>query len=174
MSFSFKEIEEQLRLLIPQFVLFVFLLLHLIVLPVPHADVMKPQFLLMGIYYWAIYRPTAVSTPFCFLLGFVTDILTGAIPGLHALLFVILQWIIRDQRRFLMGQPYVALWAVFGVVAFAAAFMQWALMSLSAMAWIPVMPVLINSVVSALAFPVVTILLVQAHRLLPVASKGYH
>lgn len=171
---DFRDIDHKLRSAIPQCVLVCFLFLPLIVLPFPHTDYIKPQFMLMGIYYWAIYRPVSVSAPFCFVLGLATDLLTGAVPGIHAILFVLLQWSIRDQRRFLMGQPYITLWAVFGVVVLAVSSLQWMLFGLAASAWSSFLPVFVNSLVSFLIFPLITIMLVSVHRLLPVASHGYH
>jgi rod shape-determining protein MreD len=142
-------------------------------LPLSSLDVVKPQLVIMGIYYWAIYRPTLVPPSFCFVIGLLLDLLSGMPPGMNALIFVLIQWIVRDQRRFLMGQPYVTIWAVFGLVAMASALMQWGLYGLVNMNWPAPAPVLLGVLVSMLLFPLVTLLLVLTHRILPVASRAY-
>ena len=113
------------RLVIPYVVLFLFLSLSLVNIPLPYFSAVRPDFVLMAVFYWSIYRPTLVPPVLCFTLGVLVDFLVGVPVGLHAFLFVSVHWLIRDQRRFLMGQPYIATWAVFSVVSLAAAFWYW-------------------------------------------------
>ncbi len=167
---SFRKIENAGRLLVPQLLLLVLLLLNVVNLPFLPTGVAKPLFVLMAVYYWAIYRPTLIPPYYCFSIGLLIDVLTGAPPGITALVLVLTQWIVQDQRRFLMGQPYSTIWAVFGLVCAISIFVQWTLHGLIQFHWSPILPVLSEALVSMLLFPFVTMLLVITHRMLPVAS----
>ncbi len=98
-----RKIQSTARLAIPLILLGLMILLGLLSLPVPYAGSARPALVLMAVYYWAIYRPTLVPPFLCFAAGLLTDILSGMPLGLNALVLVIVQWIVRSQRRFLMG-----------------------------------------------------------------------
>lgn len=166
-----------MRLLVPQLLLALFLFLNVASLPLPpplpHADTVKAHLVLMAIYYWAIYRPTLVPPWQCFLVGLVMDILNHTTLGLNAIVLLIVQLLVRDQRKFLMGQPYIVIWAVYGLVAVCASCMQWGLHGLMEMRWVPIMPVLSGAAISLFLFPFVTILLVLTHRILPHGNRNF-
>jgi rod shape-determining protein MreD len=168
-----KNIQDAARLAAPQVLLGLMVVLSVLSLPVPHAGEVRPSLVLMTVYYWAIYRPTLVPPALCFTVGLLLDILSGMPLGLNALTLVAVQWIVRDQRRFLMGQPYMAIWAVFGLVAMLTAGLQWGLYGLLHQAWTPLLPLAASVVFSLLLFPLVTLLLIFVHRLLPVASRAF-
>lgn len=169
---SLKKMEYTARLMVPQLLLFVLLLLNMASLPLPYADSVKKHLVLMAIYYWAIYRPTLIPPSVCFLAGLLMDVLGGFPPGLNALVLVLLQWIVRDQRKFLISQPYIVIWAVFGLVAASASVLQWALHGLHDMHWVALLPTLAGTAISLFLFPFVTLLLVCTHRFLPATGRG--
>ena len=53
------------------------LLLNLITLPVLGSDGAKLSFLLIGVYFWSIYRPSLLPYPFIFVMGLLLDFLSG-------------------------------------------------------------------------------------------------
>lgn len=171
-DFSLGNVTALLRLAVPQLLLFLLLILNLMALPIPYAGSVKPMLVMMAVYYWSIYRPTLVPPWLCFGVGLLMDILSGMPPGLNAGILVALQWLVRDQRRFLMGQPYITIWAVFGFVMLVTALAEWVLFGL-ALDWAPIMPVMAAVLLSLFLFPIVTLLLVFTHRLLPVPSRSY-
>lgn len=164
---NFKMLERIGRLAIPQIFLAVMVAFSLIEWPFIHAAMIKSSLVLMVIYYWAIFRPTLVPPVLCFLLGIGMDMVAGFPLGMMAIIFVATRWIVSDQRRLLMAQPYVALWAVFALVALAASLGQWILTGLVDLAWLPIGPVFLSVVGSLLVFPFVTLILIAIHRLLP-------
>lgn len=172
-DFTVKGIENAGRLLVPHLLLLVLLLLNIVALPLLPTGAMKPQFVLMAVYYWAIYRPTLLPPLFCFIVGLLIDILSGMPPGVNALIFVMTLWIVRDQRRYLMGQSYGTIWAVFGLVSVIAVTIQWGMYGLTSMQWAPFIPVLGGALTTVFLFPFITLLLIVTHRMLPVASRPY-
>ncbi|MDD3021133.1 MAG: rod shape-determining protein MreD [Alphaproteobacteria bacterium] len=95
--------------------LIVLMFLSMIDIPMFQAGEIRQGFLLIGLYFWTIYRPHLLPYPVIFLLGIFTDLLSGALLGLHAFCFMVLAIIIRGQRRYLLGQSWQMVWAGFFV-----------------------------------------------------------
>lgn len=172
-GFSLKKIEDGARLLIPYLLLVLLMVLSAVRLPFLPVDVVKPPLVLMAVYYWAIYRPTLLPASLCFFAGVLTDILGGTPLGINAFIMVLTYWIVRDQRRFLRGQSYGTIWAIFGFVAILSSLIQWGLYGLAHFRWDMPLSTLEGAVTGVFLFPFVTLLLVATHRILPVSSHRY-
>lgn len=168
---SAKGIENGFRLLVPVGLLALLFLLSVTALPLPKVGPVKPALILMAVYYWSIYRPTLMPPSLCFLIGLTLDILSFLPLGVNAIVFTLVQLIVRDQRKFLMGQAYITIWAVFAFVAFGSSTLQWLLYGWVNDQLAPALPVLISVAATVLLFPVVTIFLILTHRILPEPSK---
>lgn len=162
-----------LRLLLPFIVMGLVFLLNLTVLPLPVVGSIKPPLLVMVLYYWAIYHPTLVPPWLCFVLGVFMDFLMGLPPGINAMLFVAIQWLGQEQRRFLIAQPYITIWAVFGLMFGIGSFVQWGLYGLMGSTWTPIAPVVAQILIGVFLFPFVSVALVGIHRLLPKTNSDY-
>ena len=173
-DFSFKKIEQVLRMAVPYSLLTLLVLMHFVSMPFLPAGVEKPYFVLMPLFYWSIYRPTLIPPFLCFFIGLAIDIMSGMPPGLNAFMLVLLQWLIKDQRKFLMAQSYGTIWIVFGVLCLGALTAQWAMFGLSHWSWPSFEPALKSTALTTLIFPFVTWVHIAVHRMLPVASKTYH
>ena len=166
-SLSWRGLETVLRLIIAYALLLFLFLLNLTALPIPYAGLIKPHLVLMAVYYWSIFRPTLVPTWLCFVVGLLLDILSGMPTGLQAFILVLAQSLVRDQRKFLMAQPYISLWAIFGAVAAMAAGVQWLLFGLAnEMQWPSLVPVGASVLVTLGLFPLVTMALIATHKFL--------
>lgn len=164
-----------LRLMLAQGVILLFVLLTVVSFSVPHAGDFKPFFVLMAVYYWAIYRPTIMPVAYTFALGLIIDLLAELPIGLTALVLVGLQTIVQRSRLFLMGQPYVMVWLGFAIMAVAYALSLWLLMSLSVLNFALMgafVQTMIAALLSVLLFPLASLLLQAVHRLLPVAASN--
>ncbi|WP_235067675.1 rod shape-determining protein MreD [Micavibrio aeruginosavorus] len=164
---SITSIDAALRLTVPYILLAVLFLLNVTALPVPYMGVVKPFLVLMPVYYWAVYRPTLMPPALCFIVGILLDMISGTALGVNAISFVLVQMVVRDQRRFLMAQPYITTWAVFSFVVGGVALLQWGLYGLVDMVWGPLMPVMVAAAMTVFLFPVITLFLILTHRLLP-------
>jgi rod shape-determining protein MreD len=118
-----------------------------------HLSQVRPAFLLMGIYYWGVFRPGTLTPLAAFLIGLLLDLLYACPPGLNALNFVCVQWLTGAQRKFLSSQTFIVLWMCFLLTAAASALFQWAAMSLFAWSFMPVKPVLAGALLTWLFFP---------------------
>lgn len=159
-----------LRLLLAQAVVFIFALLNVVSLSLPHAGDLKPFFLLTAVYYWAIYRPTVMPLVYTFCLGLLLDILGNLPLGVTAIILVGLQYLVQRSRLFLMGQPYAMVWLGFSLLSFAYAFLMWILISFFNLTFLPFqsfLQSLIAACLTILLFPLASLLLQSIHRLLP-------
>lgn len=166
-----------MRLLLAQGVILLFALLTVVSFSLPHAGDFKPFFLLMAVYYWAIYRPTVMPVAYTFMLGLVVDLITQIPVGLTALILVCLQTIVQRSRLFLMGQPFVMVWLGFAIMSLAYAFILWFVMSLVQFNFSlsgALSQTLVASLFTILIFPLSVLLLHAIHRLLPVTSGPLH
>ena len=170
-NLSAKGFENAVRLLAPIGLLAFLFLLSVVAVPFPRIGQIKPAFILMAVYYWSIYRPTLMPPWMCFFTGLLIDFLTGRTLGVNVIVLTLVQWIVRDQRKFLMGQPYVTIWFVFALVVALSLSLQWALYGLVDLQWSPIMPVILSMVATFLLFPVVTLFLILVHRVLPTIQK---
>lgn len=160
---------DLLRIVMVYGVFTVLLLLLMANWALPYFNVLKPQIVLVAIFYWTLYRPTLMPPWAVFIAGLLLDAMNPVMPmGTHALSYLLIIGLLRPRRRMLMGQPFMMIW-----VAFIAAIiidMTIKIFVLSAMTntALNVPTILLNALVTTLAFPLVLMVLVWVHRLLPV------
>lgn len=112
--------------------------LNVVAISFPLTGAVKAPLFLMGIYYWAIYRPTLMPVWAVFIAGLAMDLLSSLPIGMNALVFVAAGWSISGQRLFLTGQSFVMIWVGFGALSFLAAFVQWAIFGLTQLHWVSI------------------------------------
>lgn len=106
-----------LRFTFPYILLLICFQLDVFVHKLPVLEVSAPSFMLMGIYYWSVYRPTLLPDWMVFLLGALKDFIVGIPIGFSSLLFVSVNWGVRAQRRFLYGQSFAMLWLGYTLIS---------------------------------------------------------
>ena len=129
-----------------------------------HLGAVRPAFMLMAVYYWTILRSPAPPAPAVFIVGLLLDFIAAYPLGMNALVLVAVQWSIKAQRKFLLGQSFAVIWAGFFLVALAAGGVEWLLFSLFNLALVPLQPVLLSIILSTLLFPVMAWPLSALHR----------
>ena len=161
------------RLGIAHAVIFFLFLLGLISYSIPFSDATRPYFIIISIYFWAIYRPTLLPIAYVFILGLLFDFILNYPVGLHALLFVAVQWGIRDQRLFFLGQPYMIVLIGFAFTCFAVLLSEWLFFSLLLGRGGDFNSVIYGTLISTLIFPIVTLLFNMIYRILPPAPQPH-
>lgn len=161
-----------MRLCIPHFLTLAFVLLNVAAMSLPFSQMMKPDFVLVAVFYWAIFRPTLMPPVVTFGLGILVDVLAGVPAGFHALTYVTVHWIIRGQRRFLMGQPYLTVWLGYVFVCAAVSLLQWGVMAVLHLEIPAVLPMVLKTFTGIFVFPPLVLVLLLVHRLLPETKKA--
>ena len=155
------------------FYLCMLVLLFLNVLPTGYASftAMQPALLFAAVFYWSIFYPTILPFWAVFILGMCFDLIVGLPAGGTAFLLLGAQWLMRTQQRFLLGQPFFTLWLAFGLICYAFLFAQWAVFSLFTWNMTPLLPVVLNCLLTILLFPFIVVAFHKLRNLLFVLQK---
>jgi rod shape-determining protein MreD len=124
----------------------------------------RQAFLLAGLYFFLIYRPRLLPYPVIFGFGLMLDFIAGGLVGFNALCFMVLAIILRGQRRFLLGQSWVVVWAGFCVAAGTTIIFQAVIYAMVAMQMPPILPILLNIVISSFVYPLFLPLMIALNR----------
>ena len=146
--------------------LFLLLLLSVVDLPFLGQESGKLAFLLIGLYFWLIFRPSMLPYYLVFAAGLGLDFLSGGIVGIYTLCFMVMAMIVRNQRRFLLGQSWSVIWAGYCVAVTLITVLQYVVYSFVAMEFMPTVPVGINLVISYLLYPILLPLMMLFNRAL--------
>ncbi len=171
--FSSQNITWFRYLALAQMIIFLLFLLGLISYSISYSDAVRPYFIVICIYFWSIYRPTLLSPAYVFILGLLFDFILNYPVGLHAMLFVIVQWVIRDQRLFFLGQPYVIVWIGFAFTCFMVMFSEWLFFTVLNENVFGFSGILFGTLISTLMFPMITLLFNIIYRILPPVSQSH-
>lgn len=160
--------EAGARLIAPYSLMLILFVLGTISFSFPLGESIHAPLFLMAIYYWAIFRPTLIPPWFVFAAGLMVDLINGIeTVGISALIFVVVQWIVSDQRRYLMGQSFLMIWIGFVIVSSAAMFMNWLIFGILTGGWLPLKPIAFSIIFGVALFPLISILLHATHKILP-------
>lgn len=138
------------------FQLLILFLLSVFPFKLLHLAEVRPAFLLMAVYYWAVFRPQTLSPLGAFLAGLLLDLLAAGPLGLNALTLLGARQLTGRQRRFLFGQSFPVLWMCFFLVSALAFLLQWGVFSLFSLQFMAPRPMLISAALTGLFFPPVS------------------
>lgn len=144
------------RHLVPVGVTLVLLLLTAIPTRIPGLSGIIPMLPLMGVYYWAIYRPDLLPAWSAFLIGLLYDIIGGTPLGVNALVLLSVQGIAAGQRRFFLGKSFMVAWWAFGLLAAAGAGATWLLVTVLYGQALDASPVIFDYLLTMGLFPLLT------------------
>lgn len=161
------------RMIVVYALMFVLFLLNTISIATPLSTTIDVPFIIMMLYYWAIYRPTLIPPFLAFALGICFDLLSGWPVGLNAFVFLAVRHLVVSQRVFLTGQPFSVVWIGFMIAGLSSLSLQWALFGLIRLQWSALDTVILTSFVAILIFPLIAIVLHLSHKVLPYIQDQY-
>lgn len=144
------------RQMVPLGVTLILLLLTTIPMRLPGLAGITPMLPMMGVYYWAIYRPDLLPAWIAFLIGLLYDIIAGTPLGVNALVLVLVQGMAASQRKFFLGKSFMVAWWAFGLLAAGATGLSWLMVSMLVGAAIDPAPVLFQYLLTMGIFPALT------------------
>lgn len=149
------------RHLVPVGVTILMLLLTAIPTRLPGFAGIAPMLPLMGVYYWAIYRPDLLPAWAAFLVGLLYDVIAGTPLGVNALVLLLVQGTAASNRKFFLGKSFMVAWWAFGLLAAGAIGMAWLLVSILMATAIDPSPLMIEYLMMMGLFPVLTWMLAR-------------
>lgn len=141
-----------------------FFLVDIVPLPFLGSAAIRPEFFIMVIYFWAIFNPLMLSPLVLFILGLVIDALAGLPLGMHAFFYLLVYFIIRQQRRFLLGQSFFILWIVYILLNVGVQLSEWLLFSLTRQGWLPLNDFFFSALIGICFFPCLCWIFSLMHR----------
>ena len=154
------------RSLFPFALTLLLVMVAMVPLRVPELSPIVPSLGIIGVYYWAVYRPDLMPGWAVFLLGLIQDLLGGGPIGIYALVFLLLITLVGAQRRFLATGSFVFVWAIFLPVAATAFLLIWLLYCLNLDMLIDPGSVVFQYLTTVAVYPCLAWLFAQAQRAL--------
>ena len=134
----------------------------------PYFSVLKPQLMLVAVFYWTLYRPGIMPSWVVFILGLILDLANPVLPlGTHAFSYLLVVGLLRPRRRMLMGQSFMIVWVAFVIAVLLDLGVSTLMLSMGTSASIPGSVLSVHAIATILAFPLILTILVGLHRLLP-------
>src|SRR5262245_59913464 len=93
--------------------------------PIPGYAAVAPAFSLMAVYHWTIYRPKLLPPVSLFLIGVTQDLLTGALPGVTALILLLTRAMVLRLRRYFVDRSFPFVWTGFTMLTGGATLLLW-------------------------------------------------
>ena len=115
-----------------------------------------PMLPLMGVYYWAIYRPDLLPPWAAFALGLLHDIVSGTPLGVNAMVLLLVQGVAVSQRRFFLAKTFLVAWWSFALLAGAAIGLSWLLVGVIGRQALDPLPAMFEYLVTLGLFPLLT------------------
>lgn len=115
----------------------------------------RPHFLLMAIYYGALYQSSRISMLSLVIIGLLRDGYFGFPLGQGSLIYV-LTFVILERQRLLLqwqGGSIIWDWLGFAIVASMTGSLHWLIMCWFQKSYLPFLPQLINVVMTSLFYP---------------------
>lgn len=148
-------------------IILIFFIAQIIALPSPFDVFMRVPFLLITVYFWAVYRPSFLPALVVFILGITADMITGAPIGVGAIILVTLHWAISNQRAFIAAQSFPMVWLIFAIIYAGVTIIEWLIFGLVNLGWTPMKTIVSQFISGIVAFPFLMIIYHLAHKVLP-------
>ena len=159
------------HLITPGALIILLFILNIIPHSIPNYGAIKPDFMLIAIFYWAVHRPGFMPPSICFLLGVLMDIFSALPLGLTAFIFILLHKFTRDQRKVFLGQPYYVSWIGFIFICAVCNILKSAGFYFITGNWPEPNAIYLSTALTIGLFPIVTIFLIASHKLMSRAEQ---
>lgn len=130
----------------------------------PDEAELRAGFVIISVYFWTLYRPSALPAPVLALLGILLDLLGDTPLGLWAVLLLLGQASIMPVRRALVRQGFMLVWLTFAGFAAALCAVEWLGRAMLDLTLLPLAPIMIQGIMAILLYPLLAVPLIRAHR----------
>jgi len=152
------------RAVLPGAVLLFFVLLTLAPLRAPYLSDALPLLPALVVFQFSLVTPERLPGPLLLAMGVLLDLLLGgpgAPVGVSALGFVLIRAVVMNNRRYLVGVPFLFQWFGFCLLAWGFVVLVWAFTSLWTWLAIDPVPAMIQYVVVIVIYPLLAPLLAR-------------
>lgn len=132
----------------------------------------SPDFMVMMLYLWLVYRPDLIQFPILSVIGIIQDGLYGDPLGIAILEIMLLFLFTRFLKRFILHKSFGFIFAGYVAYLLAYSLMEWFILSCFKHEWLSLIPTLKATVFSILVYPVVCSLSLSIQKHLDLPVKG--
>jgi rod shape-determining protein MreD len=133
-------------------------------LDIPEQAALLPAVALCCVWFWSLFRPSALPPPIIFLIGILLDLL-GYLPlGVGVFTLLAVHGVALVMRRSLPHRGFAWIWAVFSGVAAAASLLIWFMVMLLTFRLLSPDPAIFIAILTVSIYPVLAIPFASAHR----------
>jgi rod shape-determining protein MreD len=160
-------------ILVPSLLTAALAILTVVPIGIPDYAAVTPNFVLMSVYHWSIYRPEHLPYLAVFLIGLLVDLLTtapGSAVGLTPLLLLITRSTVLGRRKFFVGRSFPLVWWGFALVVAMFDLLVWLIDSALAGSVLEPRSLAFQAVLTIAFFPLLTLLFARTQR--ATASAG--
>lgn len=147
------------RALLPVLTLMAAMIVDLLPLPSPDPLAPWPNLYSAAFFFWTIQRPDLLPPVALFGLGILSDVVAALPIGVTSAALLTGRALLLPGQRWLLAQPWPIAWACFLPMAMLLAGLRWGVVSLLQGRLFPVAPVLVETGLAVLAYPLVAGLL---------------
>jgi rod shape-determining protein MreD len=133
---------------------------------IPGYAAVTPDFLLIAVFHWSLYRPNDLLYSVVFAVALLEDLLTAGPPGLIELTLLVVRWTVLNARVLFVGRPFPFVWGGFALTAMVAAFADWVLGSMLAGAMQDPRSLAFRTVLTVAFYPIMTPLFARLQKLI--------
>ena len=133
---------------------------------IPGYASVAPAFTLMAVYHWTIYRPKLLPPLSLFLIGVTQDLLTGALPGVSALVMLLARTVVLRLRRHFINRSFPFVWTGFTMLTGGAMLLLWTVLCLLDRVVIDFRGTVFRAVLTISVFPAASFMLGRTQRTL--------
>ena len=147
---------------------FTILLIMIGMLPIrpPEAAPLVPSLALIAVFFWTIYRPELMPEWAVFLIGLFQDLLGGGLVGIGTLTLLLVQQVVKTQRRTCMNAPFILVWSIFALVTVGAGAVVWLLTCALHLQLVSPMPGVFEGLLTLAFYPLLAWIFARMQRLL--------
>ena len=154
--------------LVPSLLTVILAIFTVVPVAIPGYASVTPNFVLMSVYHWSIYRPEHMPYLAVFLIGLLLDLLTtapGSVVGLTPLLLLVVRSTVLGQRRFFVGRSFPLVWWGFALVVAVVDLLTWLVDSGLNGSLLEPRSLAFQAVLTVACFPPMTLLFARVQRL---------
>lgn len=129
----------------------------------PVESAFRAGFVMASVFFWTLYRPTALPAPVVALIGILLGVLGDVPLGLWSVLLLLEQAAVGAMRRVLLRQGFLVVWLCFAGCVLGVVTLEWICRAVLDLVLLPVMPVVLEGILGILFYPLLAVLLARAH-----------
>lgn len=90
-----------------------------------------PVLTLIPVFYWGRWQTAEITYWLVFIIGLLTDVVSGLPLGLSALLYILFLLILHKQAKYMHNEGFAIVWGYFILLLSVISMIEWVLMSFS-------------------------------------------